>query len=578
MDRFVYLLLCFIPAFLPAQSPEAIWGKRLSVSNPIFSFGKNLAIVDMDYDADGFLYAVGFNRATLLDGGSPVHGPYSGAQTGFVLKMDTDGEILWHRRLTMGVMKALDVEGGALYVAGDVASAEYGPLQLEADGTGTVTTIFANGYYDGFVARYSLAGELSWARTFGGADDDDVFEKGDRIEDLAVSSSGQVYITGSYFKQFRVAGELVFEETSDRGKTFFLAALDGAGALVWARDIKSPLPTDGGNAEGLHLAATAQGAAVAIAYSPGGLLINGEILLNDNGGGDRGALLAHYSTAGSLLWHRNLEPELGLMVPLGLGTASDGQIVVAFAHERQVLIDEAEELEYLQQEDGLLKTGLAAFNGSGQLLWAKSIFASDASISVHPDGDIFLGAAAFRTGVQLGNGIALDFPGDGAVSLWARFSKGGEALWAHRPGLLAAAPFSTNHFVLASLDKQLYAAANFNTTLDFGGNIILDNGYESPDFDAFYVVRIDDSNLNALPLATVQPLRVYPNPVRGAVWADLPEGMALRLYRLDGQLVWAGQALAGQQRLEFGPQVPGLYFLKGQGRSGAYLQPLSLVR
>jgi len=573
MYRIALLLLA--PALLWAQ-PEATRGQRFAVSQPIFSFGKNLKFAEMETDPEGNLYLLGFHRAKLRLGEDTISAPYDGAQTSFLMKMDAAGQLLWQRQLTMGDMKALAYRDGFLYVGGEIATAEYGPLKLQQNAAGTTQTLLGQGNRDAFVAKYNAGGELLWARRFGGPDSEDL-SKGDHLNDLAVDSQGRIYVCGSYNRRFQLSANWVLEKASDRGKTFYLAALDEAGNALWATELDSPLPTDGGNAEGLSLTLNAEEApAVAVAYSAGGLLLDGEILLNDNQNGDQGALLLQYDAAGNWQWHLNVEPQEGLILPFGLEAGPEGSLYLAFSHEQQVLMGESRELQYFQEEDGLLKTGLAKVGESGNLDWGHTYFFSDADLDLHLEDGLFLIGAAFRPEVQFPGGSSLSFEGAGSTSLWARIRTDGTLGWAGKPEPVGAAPFSTNHSICADADGATYLSANFNRSLQFAPDIVLDNGYNSPDFDALYLVKLASTEVRAAAGPAVQPLRLFPNPSAGDVSVHLPSTLSLELRNAQGQLLWRQQLPAGHQQLSLAPVPSGVYWLLGYGEQAVYRARLLL--
>lgn len=570
------LLACILPLGLQAQ-PMTAWAKRFSVSTPILSFGKNLNAIAMDSDEAGNLYILGFHRASLLLDSLPISAPYSGAQTGFLLKMDPEGQVIWQRQLTMGSMKALVVRDGWVYVGGEIASAEFGLLSIQRDETGAITTLFAQGNRDGFVAKYSTEGELSWARPYGGIDSENL-EKGDLLNALAVDAQGRIFITGSFHKSISFGNGLSFSEPSDRGQTFYLAMLSPEGEAIWARRIDSPLPTDAGNATGASLALSPDGRpAVAIAYSGGGLLLDGEVVFNNNPQGDRGCLLVQYDAQGERQWRLNIKPEQGLIAPFGLEADAQGRLYLGFSHERQVLVGENAQLHYIQTEDNLLKTGLVCLEADGEVRWAQTYFCSNGALSVQPNGQLFLAAVAFRNTVALSESLSLQFEGAGATSLWARFSPDGELVWAHQPQPLEAAPFSTNHNILAGPAGAVYATANFNQTLDFGNGWTLTNGYNSSNFDALYLIKLDDATTPSRQ-AEALPFRVFPNPAYGSVSVELPAPLLLSAYNLQGQRLAQWALPAGSSTLDLNDLPAGLIVLAGQHGQHRLVQRVQLFR
>jgi hypothetical protein len=109
---------------------------------------------------------------------------------------------------------------GDVYVAGTFSgSAILGSVSLSAQGP-----------YDFFLAKYSAAGNLLWARDIGGA------QSYTFANALAVDSSGNVYVTGSFNQTAH------FDPTSSAGdrtspganEDLFVAKYDSNGQYVWA--------------------------------------------------------------------------------------------------------------------------------------------------------------------------------------------------------------------------------------------------------------------------------------------------------------------------------------------------------
>ncbi len=578
MLRYLPFLLLLFGLSAQAQ-PDALWGHRFSVSDPIFSFGKNLKFNDIATDDNGHLYLLGFHRAALLLNGDTISSPYDGAQTGFLMKMTTEGELQWYRRLTMGNMKAVQWQNGTVYVAGEIAPAEFGPLRIQSGADNSTITLLGEGNSDIFLARYDEAGTLLSTARFGGPDSDNL-AKGDLVQDMIVDANGQLYFCGSYHRDFSLGDGLSLTEPSNRGKTFYLAALNEDLSPRWLQRIDSPLPTDGGNAEGLALALSGNRVSVALGYSAGGIILDDEVLLNDNQQGDRGCLLIQYDQNGNRQWFRNLEPEEGLIIPFALEASEDGQLYLGFSHEQQVLIDEAHTLEYLEAEDELLKTGIVSFSNEGEFQWGKAFFFSDADLDLGgTTGDLFFSGATFRTSVAFSSGYSLDFDGPGSTSLWGRLGADGSLRWADKPETPADPPFSTSHQSCADDDAHIYISANFNEDLLFRPDIALDNGYGSDDFDALYLVRVNNTDLTpAREAERVEALKAFPNPTAGETTLEVPAPTLLQLWSSRGELLQQHQAQPGLFRLSLQGVPAGIYTLTGKSEKGLYRTRLIKAR
>jgi len=118
---------------------------------------------------------------------------------------------------------AVATDGAHVYVAGFFSGA------ADFDPGTDVVPLTSGGSHDVFVAKYTTAGTLVWARRLGGIAEDWAYG-------IAVDGAGNVYTTG-YF-----SGTADFDPgvgdfllSSNGGKDAFISKLDAAGNFVWAR-------------------------------------------------------------------------------------------------------------------------------------------------------------------------------------------------------------------------------------------------------------------------------------------------------------------------------------------------------
>jgi len=154
----------------------------------------------------------------------------------------------------------------------------------------------SSGYDDAFVVKYDSAGNVLWARSAGGAD-------GDGTVDVAVDASGNVFLTG-YFASWRDA---VYHDsatfgpftlTSAGSTDAFVAKYDSAGNVVWARSA-------GGSSSdfGLDLAVDSGGNTYVTGLFTGEAAMFGPLVRTANGRAD--VYVAKYSSVGDVLWVRS---------------------------------------------------------------------------------------------------------------------------------------------------------------------------------------------------------------------------------------------------------------------------------
>jgi hypothetical protein len=181
-------------------------------------------------DSNGHVYVVGnFYGTADFDPGAGVSNLVSnGVADVFVVKLNSSGDLLWARGvgglgLDSANEAALDASGN-IYVTGSfVQTVDFDP------GAG-VSNLTSAGNNDVFITKFNSAGDLVWAKAFGGA-------SGDRAYGLDVDATGNVYTAGY------IAGTADLDPdptatvnfTSLGSNDIFLSKLTSTGTFVWAK-------------------------------------------------------------------------------------------------------------------------------------------------------------------------------------------------------------------------------------------------------------------------------------------------------------------------------------------------------
>ncbi len=116
-----------------------------------------------------------------------------GKSDGFLLKLTTDGDFEWVRRIGGAAgsngtqwVDSLEIDdSGNAYISGSY------DRSFDADPSAAVNTLTNRGGDDGFVMRFSSAGALNWAKSVGGTGDD-------LVNGISLTADNSVFVAGAF--------------------------------------------------------------------------------------------------------------------------------------------------------------------------------------------------------------------------------------------------------------------------------------------------------------------------------------------------------------------------------------------
>lgn len=178
-------------------------------------------------DVDGNVYVTGtFQDTLLLFDQLLLTTPVSGANTGFVLKLGTNGDVLWAAgfRTTNNSypIKAVGLPGGDVVVTGHFeGTTDFDPGIAQNNLTST-------GELDAFFLKLNSSGQFVWARKIGGTESE-------MINDCVVDNSGSVISTGLFNQVVDFDPGSGESYTPHAGQSdIFLHKLSADGNFMWA--------------------------------------------------------------------------------------------------------------------------------------------------------------------------------------------------------------------------------------------------------------------------------------------------------------------------------------------------------
>ncbi len=270
-------------------SGNYLWAKNIgSTGNET---ANNIAV-----DSSGNTYITGvFSNTVDFDPGAGTAELTSTGLTDiFIAKYDPLGNYLWAKNIgstgnDQGTSIAVDSSGNTYTTGVFTNTVDFDP------GVGTAELTSAGGN-DIFIAKYDPLGNYLWAKNIGGSGSD-------RGRSIAVDSSGNTYITGTFsltvdFDPSAGTAEL----TSAGSNNTFITKLDTNGNYVWAKSISSSNDNAGNSivvdsSGNIYMTGAFQGTAD---FDPGAGTVN----LNSAAGND--IFIAKLDASGNYLWAKNI--------------------------------------------------------------------------------------------------------------------------------------------------------------------------------------------------------------------------------------------------------------------------------
>lgn len=314
--------------------------------------------------------------------------------------------------------KAVTDAAGEVYVTGLFS----GTVNFDRAGS-AAGVLTAKGDTDIYVAKYSAAGALDWAVRIGGDYTDKEMERydkrdiavdprrldsfigklgeqpaeaGEYVNDLALDSSGNAYLVGSFRNEIDVGKSTLTadDEFGDRYYDGLIVKLSSAGGVAWSKQISGPF-----NDDVLTVAVDGTGAPVVGGYytreadfNTGGRAY--ELTTNGRDGG----YVARYTADGALAWTwQVVSKDLGLNERNSVNSlvvTPRGEVYAAGTFAYKADFDNSSS-SYVLKSNGLTDAFLVRLNRKGQFNWALSTgdkgYDGNSAIAMDASGNIYTG-------------------------------------------------------------------------------------------------------------------------------------------------------------------------------------------
>jgi hypothetical protein len=261
------------------------------------------------------------------------------------------------------------------------------------------------------LSSISLAQAELWARTAGGAGDDEA-------DYIAFDLEGNVYVSGYFKSSVLTLGDKTFKNNGSDGADMFIAKYDPSGKLVWVK-------TAGGSMEDepLGISVDKSGNVLIRGYFESSVITFDGTELKNNNTDDVSMFLVKYSSSGNLLWAKSAE-----VLATGHDLDDLGNVYVTgevFKGVKTSFDDKA----FTSLEDG---TFIAKYNQEGKVQWVrKGIGSEPISISSDATGNVWVtGIITKKQHVMESNQALINVGPDRTSDIFiSKLNSDGKILW-----------------------------------------------------------------------------------------------------------------------------------------------------
>ena len=543
-----YLLISFVCFCNSTFSQQVSWISKIEYSNWLSQY-------DIITNPNGNTCITGQLVGDALIGNNFISS--NGNAAFYMASYNSQGVVDWLKQsnqigysFARGVKLGLD-NNGDIYVGGIF----FGHVNFDADTVQSVGPWAAAD--DIFIAKYSPQGNLKWIRTAGGIQSDD-------LTAIAVDSSGNVYVAGTYFSDSIYFGNFLLHNSS-LSQELFLAKLDSSGTWQWAKQTHSSgifqpvvfvtdmciTADDNIILLGTFSSDTVQFDSTHFCTS------NSMIYGNVN-------YIARYDLNGNVqnaflidtIYFNNLHPQ-------AIAKDSAGNYYLTGYFLDTVAIGPN---IFQNPSNGNSRLFLAKYDLVDNVIWVKqfftsipSVYANSRDINIHNGTDIFI-TGNFNSSLQLDT---ITLTGGGSDKCFiAQFDTSGHALFA------ASSPTSQSYGEHISSDSSgiIYLSGFYRGNFSLGQITVSDTGAQGNR----YVAKINDLLLGFESVSLQEnEIRIFPNPVSNKLLVHFPDVFpeaTIEIFSIYGQRILASIISHGRNKIEVEVKnlSSGIYFLKAK--------------
>lgn len=341
---------------------------------------------------------------------------------------------------------------GNVYVAGFIsATASFESEQNQV-------TLPSEGMKDVFVVKYTPEGNIIWAKTFGGPEDDEA-------NSIDVDSDGNVYVSGFYSNSVDFdPNQGTYLQQSFGNTDAFILKLNSSGDFDWV------ITLGGASLDNAQsLAVDNNGNIMATGnYRYDAQIVNSSDTTAFNAILNADIFLLNISPEGDINWSESIDGG-GFPESESISIDDSGNIYLTGNFiGTNADFDPSENTHSLYAE-GQTDIFILKLTDSGEFIWAKRIggilFDQVSSITNDINGNALL-TGFFRSDVDFdpGNGFYQISTGTNPAAFVLKLDSDGEFKWANS---FESTSYESGHSIFTDITGSVYTAGSFHLTVDF---------------------------------------------------------------------------------------------------------------
>jgi hypothetical protein len=406
---------------------------------------------------------------------------------------------------------------------------------------GTTTLTNSPSYNDVFVVKLNTSGTVLWAKKAGGNSQDD-------CNSVKTDSSRNVIITGSYGSPTFTFGTSSL--TNVGSSDVYIAKYNENGSLLWTKRIAgtsyesaNDITTDSND----NIIVTGNFSSTSFS--------DGTNSLTNTGTG--AMFLIKYSPTGSYLWSKSWS---GSSLDRGAGVTTDSSNNVLLVGNYG---DTTINFDGIILNCSYASSAITKYDALGSIIWAKTCSDgkfSATSISTDTTGNVFLSGYTICPQILFGSTI-LNNSGSND-SMVVRYNSNGVEIF----GKIVGGSYDEyGAKVVTDLNNNQYFLGSFmSMSLNFGTTTITNTGTGNNSNQIFFS-KLNNSSLNVPDFGFENNFSIYPNPIisqGNLFFKDSQTNCKIEIFDIHGRIISTTLFSGNQYTIERNKLVSGIYLVK----------------